>query len=363
MLKKWVVIFFSSISRDSVGYHTNGRGNDSESVEVLTSTLSSVISPALWEWEFDEVKDIVEREIEHQSKDAETVTFDQLHRVAFRDNGLGNNLYINQFDLKRIHSQHIQKHVSDFFFPGSRIVVFAVGVPHDKLVSELKGLTDLKNQSGTFELQVYEPLPQVTPTSQENKYYGGEAVIEGGKNTFVGLGYPGVGINSIDSYTYSVLKEVLGSLGSTKLGEAPIGRLYKNFSKTPHFIQASTFNISYVDNGLFGIFSEAKGGHAKELVNALLTEIKNLQNITGEEITRAKGVAKGKLLRERECRINTGNSIAQRLFSGSNLQTLNNELQNIDQVTLEKVKAIIQKISSSTPSLVTVGDVRGTPKL
>jgi predicted Zn-dependent peptidase len=297
------------------------------------------------------------------NKDVETIAFEKLHSLAFRDNGLGNNLYINQYDFKRLHPQHVQKHISDFFFPGNRMVIVNVGSPHDKLVENLNGFVDIKNKSGTFELDVYEPLPQVTPTPQENKYYGGEAVIEGGKNTFVGLGFPGAGFTSGESYAYAILKELLGGVGSTKLGEAPLGRIYRNLGKTPYLIQASSFNISYVDKGLFGIFAEAKGGNAKELVNSLLNEIKNLQNITNEELTRAKAVAKGKLLRERECRLNFGNTVAMRNFGGSTLQTINNELQSIDQVTLENIKSVVQKMTSSTPSLVTLGDVRGTPKL
>jgi len=242
-------------------------------------------------------------------------------------------------------------------------VVFAVGVPHDKLVGELKDLVELKNESGTSELNAYDPLPQVTPTSQDNKYYGGESIIEGGKNTYVGIGFQGAGLNSGDSYSFAVLKEVLGNFGISKLGEVSLGRIHRNLSKMPQFIQASSFNISFVDNGLFGIFAEGKGGYAKELVNGLMNELKNLKTVTNEELSRAKAVTKGKLLRERECRINFGRTVAQRIFGGSNALSLNNELQNIDQVSLEKVNSIIQKILSQSPTLVTVGDVRGTPKL
>jgi len=160
-------------------------------LKTLCKTLTSVTAPCLWEWEFEEVREIVGREVYELNKDAETIAFEKLHRLAFRDNGLGNSLYINQYDFKRLHPQHVQKHISDFFFPGNRMVIVGVGAPHDKLVENLNEFGNIKNQSGTFELDVYEPLPQVTPTPQEIKYYGGEALIEGGKNTFVGLGFPG----------------------------------------------------------------------------------------------------------------------------------------------------------------------------
>jgi len=354
--------YYTTISRDVVGYHTHGR-NDPATIKALAGTITSVISPQLYEWEFEEVKGIIEREHDKLRTDAETNSFEQLHRLAFRESGLGNNLFINEYDLKRLHPQHVQKHISDYYFPGNRMVVFGVGVPHDQLVAELQGLVDLKNESGSFELKAFDPLPPTPPTPQEGKYYGGEALIEGGKNTYVALGFPGVGLNSHDLFSFAVLKEVLGSFGISKLGEAPIGRISRTFSKTPQFIQASSFNISYVDNGLFGIFAEAKGGHAKELISALLNEIKNLNSITPEELSRAKAIAKGKLLRERECRINYGTSVANRLFGGTNALPLTNELQNIDQVSIEKVKGIIQKLTSTTPSLVTVGDIRGATKL
>jgi len=352
--------FYTTTTRDIIGYHTHGNGEISESLNVLSNTLSSVTSPRLWEWEFEEVREIVGREVKEELKNDEIIAFEQLHRVAFRDGGLGNSLYVNHHDLKRLHPQHVQKHVSDYFFPGNRMVIFAVGVSHDKLESELKNFVDIKNESGTFELKAFDPLPDVT-TSQENKYFGGESLVEGGKNTYVALGYQGTSINSGDYYIFTVLQEILGHFGGSKLGESPTGRI-RNLGKLPFLIQASTFNLNYVDNGIFGISAKAKGGNAKELVSALVNEIKSLQNISDQELSRAKAVAKGKLLRKRECNINFGRTVAQRLF-GSTPVPLINELQNIDSVTLEKVKSVIQKLSNSTPSLVSVGDVRGTPKL
>jgi len=221
-----------------------------------------------------------------------------------------------------------------------------------------------KNESGSFELDVYEPLPKIEPTPQETTFYGGEFSLEGGKNTSFGLGFPGTGVNSENYFAYAVVKELLGACGipDPQLGDCSGGRLYHIGDKNDWIFKAKTFNFSYTDNGLIGFVAETKGGHSKELYDLLLTQVKNLQTITEDELSRAKSKAKGKLTRASECRINIGTSSALRSFSGVNLLTLSEELQGIDKVNLAQVRSIAQKLSTSKPSIVTLGDIRGAPK-
>jgi len=143
------------------------------------------------------------------------------------------------------------------------------------------------------------------------------------------------------------LKEVFG------------GRLGK--LKKPWLLCANSINYSYVDGGIFGVVAQAKGGSAGELVTALLSELKNLENTTEDELALAKSGAKARLQSSRVCRINAGTYTALRLFGGGKVLSVTEESAQIDHVSLAQLKSIVKKFSN--PSLVSHGDVRGTPKL
>jgi len=225
-----------------------------------------------------------------------------------------------------------------------------------KVIKELDRFVNVKNEAGTFELKAYDPLPATDSPNQDNKYYGGETFIEGGKNTAVAIGFPGVGVNHADYFSILVLKELLGQAGCH-------GRFERNLSSAPWLLRANTFNYSYAEGGLFGVFAEAKGGNGKELVDTLLKEIRGLSNVTEQEVSHAKSSAKAKLQRDRECRINFSTYNVLRVFSNSDLLTVEEELAQMDQVNASKIKSFAQKFSNSTPSLVTIGDVRGITKI
>ena len=60
---------------------------------------------------------------------------------------------------------------------------------------------------------------------------------------------------------------------------------------------ASAINTHFTDSGLFGMSIEGPGSHSNELMSLLIEELNRLkQNISDEELNRAKNILKMNLL-------------------------------------------------------------------
>jgi len=342
--------FIATIDRDMIGYHIYA---PSDKIEKLATLLPSIASPKLWEWEVNEVRDFVKREISQINRDVPNLIMESLYQNAFRTSGLGQGVYSNEFDAGRIVPQHIYKHVQDFYYGEGRNVVIANGFNHAYQGKEFESFT---NKAGTFELNAYESLPDVAQTSQDTKFIGGQSFVQGGKTVHVAIGYKGGCVISKDQGALLVLKELLGC--SSQCG----GSLYKLAHGSNWIIQANAFNSSFTDKGVFGIYAEAKG-KIGDLTHQLVQTLTSLKNVSDEDFQIAKNTAIGRAIRSGESKLNQNTLNALRFFRDGTKTPINDRSEEIRNVTKNQVTDLITKLQSSGASYVTAGDVPGTPSI
>lgn len=338
-----------TVDRDLIGYHIYA---PSDKIQRLAPLLKGIASPKLWEYEVDEVRLIVRKELDTITSDVPSVILDSLYQNSFRTSGLAQDVYSTEFDLDRLVAQHIAQHIADNFYPGDRMLVVANG-----FTSEYEGteFDDMPNRSGTFELQAYEPLPQLSRPNQDTQFVGGQSFVQGGKNVHVSLGFNGVSVTSNQYAAMLVLKELLGC--GTKCG----GRLFDLTRNNDTLLQANAFNSSFTDAGLFGIYAESTG-NARDLIGRLYEQINALKNVSDQELEVAKKVARGRIVRSKESPLQSNTLTALRYFSAGKTEPVD-DAANIQAVTRKDITNIVEKFLSSTPSLVTAGDVINTPSI
>lgn len=87
---------------------------------------------------------------------------------------------------------------------------------------------------------------------------------------------------------YQVLNALLGMHGYTQ------SRLHKNILNTNYFADAAeSINFNFSDAGLFGVKVAGAADQGTALLNATISELKNLTNsISNDELSRAKAILK-----------------------------------------------------------------------
>ena len=118
----------------------------------------------------------------------------------------------------------------------------------------------------------------------------------------------------------NVLKNVLGGAKTTSyepsVGTGASGRLSRNVVEANRgWVQeASAFNLSYSDSGVFGVLAVANRGNVSNLVNVVSKELKSALEVSTEEVARAKNMYKAQLLFGNESRKNLVEFLGQQVI-------------------------------------------------
>jgi len=362
--------YFTNISRDTVSYHFQGlRDVDETGLSILTETMRFVLNPTLSEYEFETVRENVMVECNERSECPENILSERMHAEAFLDTGLGRPLITPAHSVNNLSPLGVFQHIKDFYYPGSRVVIVGTGIEHKKLLDRLNPLFgNFALEGGFRELRDYEPLPSVTPTSQSNNYTGGSTIrLPTLSETHIVLAFPGLSHTHNDTPALTVLKKILGSHASSKHGPGDAtreSRLYNGVEEAENWVlSANAFQMSYQDTGLFGVHASAKSGHAAQLFQLVWNQVKSLDKVTEEELTRAKNVVKAKHLRYLDSDpFALHQNISDGVFSGK-LISSQEFLNAIDRVSLQDIKRVVSNILQSKPILVGTGDVSGLPRI
>jgi len=354
-------------SRETVSYHLcgirNPESSDSLNLNIIVETLRYLLNPLLLEYEIRAVKPVVAWEASTLNENPEKRIIEFLHSEGFRDSGLGLPL-VAEYAISEVTGQKILNHVRRFYYPGERISIVATGIDHSHLLKKLTPLFTTPTLQGKYhEVKALLPLPKETPTSQTSIFVGGSSLrIPDLGNTHVGIAYPGSPITKNDHVVLEVLKEILGGGAKTKNFGINFkdSRFFRNILvKDPNILEMSTFNFGYSDAGLFGVYAAATSGHGRDLTHTLVDELQAVTSgISPEEVQRGRSMVKRRFLSE---------VTKDRFRFATHMAVVGvpilDYVGGIDGVTVEDVHRVAKAVMSVSPVLVSVGDVRGVPRL
>jgi len=132
--------------------------------------------------------------------------------------------------------------------------------------------------------------------------------------------------------------EYLLLLANTVLGGGMSSRLHQNIrEKYGYCYSIGTFNQSYMDSGLFGVYigtDKEYVDHVRELITREFEKIRE-QKIPARELEEAKAQLKGKLLLSQESTSNRMTRLAKSEIYFGRFVTLDELVTNINSVTAE----------------------------
>ncbi|KAK1691693.1 hypothetical protein QYE76_008390 [Lolium multiflorum] len=126
----------------------------------------------------------------------------------------------------------------------------------------------------------------------------------------------------------------------------------------------SAFSSVYDDTGLFGIHLAAPSDLVAEAVDIAikeLTAIARRGEVTEAELKRAKKSTVSSVLRNLESRKSHTEDIGRQILIDSSGKASQHFLEHIDEVTLDDITSVAQKMLSACPTMASWGDVDKVP--
>eukprot|EP00892_Ulva_mutabilis_P005865 jgi/Ulvmu1/3650/UM017_0064.1 len=148
-------------------------------------------------------------------------------------------------------------------------------------------------------------------------------------------------------------------------GKGMHSRLYRNVLTRNGWINNCTvYNNTFEDTGLFGILmSTPLVARGADLVDILCKELEGVAGgVTQEEVQRAKAACESSVLAALELPSVVSEDIARQMHTYGGRMTIADFRSQLDAIDVGAVKAFAQKLLSSKPSGVLVGDQAVMPK-
>ncbi|KAF9139565.1 hypothetical protein BGX30_007826 [Mortierella sp. GBA39] len=279
-------------SREQTVYYAKSfKADIPKSVEVLSDILqNSTLDSAAIERE----RDVILREQQEVDKQMEEVVFDHLHATAFQGDALGRTILGPKENIKSLTRDDLANYIKTNYTADRMVLVGAGGVDHDELVKlaeqHFSKLPVSANPAGLG--KTYASAPNFT---------GSDIRLQDDTMTqaHIAIAVEGCGWNSPDYYTMLVMQSIIGtwdrSLGASAHTSSRLSSIVHQNKLANSFM---SFNTSYTDTGLFGIYFITENNDCQDdLIHFAQKEWARLTtSVTTAEVERAKQQLKSSLL-------------------------------------------------------------------
>ncbi|PVU96143.1 hypothetical protein BB559_002493 [Furculomyces boomerangus] len=345
-------------SREQTVYYAKSLDkNVPQSVDVLADILqNSQLNEAAIERE----RDVILREQQEVEKVTEEVVFDHLHATAFQSSSLGYTILGPRENILSIKKSDLEQYIARNYTSDRMVLVGAGAVNHDELVrlAETK-FGGLKPSNPPVSIQTLKDPPP--------RFWGSEVRVRNDdmNQAHIALAVEGVGWTHPDYYTMLTLQSIVGNWDRSLGSNGSISsRLSHTVSKHNLANQYMSFNTSYNDTGLWGIYLVSENvTNLDDLVHFTLKEWSRLSvSVTEAEVERAKQQLKTSLLLNLDGTTAVAEDIGRQMLTHGKRMEPSQVAAAIDRITVKDVHRVAyEKIWDNEVAVVGVGPVNGLP--
>lgn len=282
-----------------------------------------VLNPTFPENEITKEKKVVIEEMKMYRDSPDDYLFEEFSGQVFENHPLGRPVIGYEATVSNFERNDLYQYMEDRYQPWNLLVAVAGNVDHENVVEIVRRyFGEVKSEEKPYrekELNDYKPRKQKLSKAIEQ--------------THLILGRRGLDFNHDDKYRLL--------LANTVLGGGMSSRLHQNVrEKYGYCYTISTFNQSYRDTGLFGIYVGTDldyVDHVRELIN---NELRKLQDktISKKELKEAKAQLKGKLVLSLESTSNRMSRLAKSELYYERFITIDELIEEIDSVKREEIQ-------------------------
>uniref|UniRef100_A0A1A8ITM0 Ubiquinol-cytochrome c reductase core protein IIa n=1 Tax=Nothobranchius kuhntae TaxID=321403 RepID=A0A1A8ITM0_NOTKU len=334
-------------SRETMVYTADCLRDD---IEPLLEFLVNVTTAQEFRpWEVNELTPRVKIDKALVQQCPQMNVMEMLHEAAYK-NALSNSLYCPDFMVGRISSEQLHSFVEDNFTSG-RMALVGLGVNHSILKQVGEGLLGARSGARA-------PVTKAV-------YRGGELRLKNSDDLVHALIVSeGSVTGSAEANAFTVLQRILGAGPYVKRGSGSSSKLSQGISKaTTQPFDATAFNVSYSDSGLFGIYTIAQAHSAGEVIKAAVAQVNNVAagSISEADLVRSKNQVKAECLMSMETSECLLGEIGAQVLTTAAYQAPESVLQAIDAVTKDDVMKAAKKFVDGKKTMAASGHLVNTP--
>lgn len=323
-------------SREMTAYHIHLLKDDLPmAVDILSDIIQNSTMP---QEEVERERDVILQEIGMTLDTPDDLVFDNYQETAYPAQALGAPILGKSDIIANMQRDTMMDYVRRFYTPGRLVVSAAGNVDHDTFVKRVE--------------QSMSRLPADTaPVAQAADYKGGEHREDKAlEQAHIVMGFRGVHRSDPDYYTAVAL--------STALGGGMSSRLFQEIREKRGLVYSVyAFHSAFQDDGQFVIYAGTGPDRLPELMPVMCDEIAKVTQdlMNPAELVRAKAQMRASLVMSRESMMTRANQNAKHLIHFGAEMDVQEKLHRIDEVTLEDMRRMAQKVFSTRPTLAALG--------
>uniref|UniRef100_A0A4W4G6E9 Ubiquinol-cytochrome c reductase core protein 2b n=1 Tax=Electrophorus electricus TaxID=8005 RepID=A0A4W4G6E9_ELEEL len=316
---------------------------------VMEYLINVTTAPEFRPWEVSELTPRLKVDIAIAQQSPQIGVIENLHAAAYK-NTLSNSLYCPDYMVGKITPDKMHTFVQNNFTSG-RMALVGLGVDHAVLKQVGEQFLNIRSGTGTI--------------GSKALFRGGELRSQtGGSLVHAAVVAESAAASSAEATAFGVLQHVLGAGPHIKRGTNSTSRLSQAISKaTAQPFDASAFNATYSDTGLFGVYTISQADSARDVVMVAVSQVGAIAqgNLTVADLNRAKTQLKAEYLMSVENSEGLFDAIGTQALSEGTYHSPEAITQRIDAVSSNDVVNAAKKFMSGKKSMACSGNLVNTP--
>lgn len=326
-------------SREQTVYYARSLKDDVPAVtELLADILqNSEISDAA----VDRERDVILREMEEIDNIPEEVVFDFLHSTAYQDSALGKTILGPDHIIRSLTSADLRAYVAEHYKPHRMVLAAAGDVDHEQIVSlatqHFGNMPADSNPITSLDLVAEKPASLV---GSDVRIRNDDVPI-----AHFAFAFESCGWSHPDAVSFMVLQSLMGSFdrASTTAGSSSY-RLARALDEVANAKTATTFNTTYTDTGLFGIYMTAEPPELDDVVVPVMEElVRNCFKVDDVQLENAKTALKTSMLAQLDGPTGMAEEIGRQLLVYGRRIPISEWFARIDAVDVDAIRRISNK--------------------
>jgi predicted Zn-dependent peptidase len=310
-------------------------------LDILSDILTDSVFDAA---ELEREKGVILQEIGEALDTPDDLVFDLFNDAAYPDQPIGRPILGTPERVSSFDAPAIRTYLDRHYATPLCVVAAAGALEHARIVDET---------ARRFEGLARTPREAPAPA----RYRGGDLRKKRKlEQTHVVIGFESASYNDPATYAAHVFANAIGGGMSSRLFQEV--REKRGLAYTIY-----SFQWGYADTGLFGFYAASSHRDVPDLVDVSLDCIaRAAQDLSAEEMDRARAQAKVSLLTALESPAARADQIARQLLAFGRLITREEMIARIDALSLDEVRAAGIAALRSRPTVAVVGDAGRAPK-
>eukprot|EP00177_Eucheuma_denticulatum_P000318 GFKZ01000551.1.p1 GENE.GFKZ01000551.1~~GFKZ01000551.1.p1 ORF type:complete len:500 (+),score=75.30 GFKZ01000551.1:147-1646(+) len=345
-------------SREQTVYY--GRSLQAD-IPMMTELLADILQNSeISDAAVDRERDVILREMEEIDQIQEEVVFDYLHGTAFQDSPLARTILGPVENIRSLTSADLKGYIAEHYKPHRMVLAAAGSVDHDEIVS-------LATQHFGSMPADPNPVSSLDLVADKPAYLVGSDVRI--RNDDMPLAHFAIAFESCgwthpDAVSFMVLQALMGSFDRASTTAASSSyRMANALDPLTQTKTATTFNTTYTDTGLFGVYVTAQPRELDDIVVSVTGElVRNCFKVDEAQLHNAKMALKTSLLAQLDGPTGMAEEIGRQLLVYGRRIPISEWFARIDAVDADAIKRVSNKyIFDREVAVTAMGPIHSLP--